>query len=150
MSPSCPISTRYIDSNIVRLISLQVAILSLVFIYTSNIIFAYILLVDYIARVLRIDSLSPFSLVSNSLVSILSLEKKMSNEAPKRFALHLGFSIAIVIVVGSLAEFSNLVLLSAIILFACSLIETLFNFCIGCKMYYMLQLGKYLYKKGDI
>lgn len=150
MSPSCPISMRYVDSNIIRLISLQVALFSIALIFSASIIFAYVLLIDYVARVSRLSFLSPFTLFAQSIVTLFSIEEKKSNEAPKRFALYLGFSIAIIITLAFIFNFYAVVFIATIILFTCSIIETLFDFCIGCKIYYMLQLGINMYKKGDL
>ena len=146
---SCPISLRYIDSNMVRLISLQVALFSIALIYFVNEWFAYILLWDYIARFFRINFLSPFYIVAKGIINIFSIEEKMGNEAPKRFALQLGLGISIFISAGVAFELYSLFMPAVIILFICSMVETLFDFCVGCKMYYMLQLGTRFYKKGD-
>ena len=64
MSPSCPISTRRVDSNMVRIISFQVAIFTVILLFTQESIFALVLLFDFFMRTIRRPNLSPFYLVA--------------------------------------------------------------------------------------
>jgi hypothetical protein len=46
------------------------------------------------------------------------------------------------IVVFYFAGFTTFSTMVAVILLICTLLETLFDFCIGCKLYYVIQIGK--------
>ena len=142
MSPSCPISTQRIDSHLVRIVSLQVALMTLVLLMTNASVIALILLFDFTMRLLRLTQLSPFRIVGSWMMSVLNIAPKWSDESPKRFALYLGFGITLILTVAAIAKLTLFATVVAGILFVCSLLETLLDFCIGCKLYYLLQIGK--------
>lgn len=140
MSPSCPISAQRIDSNIVRIISFQVVIFVLMLLYTQAVPFALILLYDFLVRAIRKPSWSPFAQIAKWSAKGLGLKPNYSNEAPKRFALYLGLAFASLLVLLYAAGWSKIATAVALILLFCALLETLFDFCIGCKLYYAIQL----------
>lgn len=142
MSATCPISMRSIDSNMVRVISAQVLVFTLVLFVTQSIIFASILLFDFIMRFFRLSYLSPFHIVAKSILHLFSATPRWSNEAPKRFALYLGVGISLVLVFSLIFSLSTFSMAITVILFICAALETLFDFCIGCKLYSILQLTK--------
>lgn len=144
MSPSCPISRRSVDANIVRTISLFVTLTSLAFLLTANNIFAYLLLIDFSLRLFRLNHLSPFFQLSLGILKMLNIQPRMSNEAPKRFALYLGWSIAIMIVTLIAFGLTHLTLYLVAILLVCASLEMLFEYCIGCKLYQYLNIAKFI------
>jgi hypothetical protein len=140
MYQSCPISLRRVDSNNVRIISFQVALFSVLILWTGNMFFAMILLFDFLMRTLRLTHLSPFQLIAKLLLASWKVTPKLCDEAPKRFALYLGLIISSILVLLFLIELTNPATFIVIILFICALFETVFDFCIGCKIYYAIQL----------
>ncbi|PHS37154.1 MAG: hypothetical protein COB07_11415 [Sulfurovum sp.] len=140
MSPSCPISTRRVDSNMVRIISFQVAIFTVILLFTQESIFALVLLFDFFMRTIRRPNLSPFYLVATFILSGWGIAPKLCDESPKRFAMYLGLVTSLFLVVFYAAGFSTFATVIGIILLICALLETLFDFCIGCKIYYGLQI----------
>jgi len=142
MSPTCPISTKRVDTNMVRIISLQVVVFTLVLIFTQNSFFALILLFDFAVRTLRKTEWSPFHTLGKLVLNRWGGEAKLCDESPKRFALYLGLIIALFLALFYLAGSVQIATVIATVLLACALLETLFDFCIGCKIYYALQLIK--------
>ncbi len=142
MSKSCPISLRSIDSNLVRIISAQVSLVVMILLITKLPIFALILLFDFLARALRRQELSPFLLIGKSIVKILNLKENMCDEAPKRFALFMGLSISFTLSILYLINLPIYATIVSVILLICALLETMFDFCFGCKIYQILQLIK--------
>jgi len=140
MYQSCPISLKRVDSNIVRIISLQVAVSVVVILWSANIFVAMILLFDFLMRTLRLTYLSPFHCIGRSLLRFWKVTPKFCDEAPKRFALYLGLGISTVLVLLFLIEFTNIAIYIGIILLICAVFETVFDFCIGCKIYYAIQI----------
>ncbi len=138
MAPSCPISLQRVDSNFVRLISVQIASVSLLLLLTHNYLLVFLLFMDFSLRLLRVRAISPFAIVALFFVKKLQLTPRPSDEAPKRFALYLGWSMSLLMVLFVLFGVWNGVLFLAWILLACSMMEALFEFCIGCKLYYLL------------
>ncbi len=142
MSKSCPISLKSTDSNLVRIISAQVSLATMILLITKLPIFALILLFDFLARALRIQELSPFLLIGKSIVKILNLKEHMCDEAPKRFALFMGLSISFTLSILYLSNLPIYATIVSVILLVCALLETMFDFCFGCKIYQILQLLK--------
>ena len=142
MSPSCPISTRRVDSNMVRVISFQVALFTVILLITQESIFALVLVFDFFIRAIRQPNFSPFQIVGQFVLKGWGIAPKLCDESPKRFALYLGLLTSLFLAVFYLAGFTSLATIIAGILLICALLETLFDFCIGCKIYYAIQIGK--------
>ena len=87
MSPSCPISTRRVDSNMVRIISFQVALFTCYLLITQESFFALVILFDFFMRALRQSNFSPFQIVGNFVLKGWGVAPKLCDESPKRFAL---------------------------------------------------------------
>ena len=146
MSPSCPISTRRVDSNMVRVISFQVALFAVILLFTQESIFALILLFDFFMRTLRQPNFRPFHIVGTFVLIGWGIAPNFCDESPKRFALYLGLVASLFLAVSYLAGFTTFATIIAVILLLCALLETLFDFCIGCKIYYALQIMNTLKK----
>lgn len=147
MSQSCPISLQSVDSNLVRIVSFQIAILTSIFIFTHSLAIALSLLFDFSMRLFRYTQLSPFQVLGQFILTKLHINPKYSDEAPKRFALFLGFFMAWFLLLFTVIGFVKVALLIAGILVLCTIIETVFDFCIGCKMYAIIQLSKGIFSK---
>jgi len=146
MSPSCPISTRRVDSNMVRMISFQVALFTVILLFTQESIFALILVFDFFMRTIRQPNFSPFHIAGTFVITGWGIAPKLCDESPKRFALYLGLVASLFLAVFYLAGFTAFATIIAVILLICALLETLFDFCIGCKIYYALQIMNTLKK----
>jgi len=142
MSPSCPISTRRVDSNMVRVISFQVALFTVILLVTQESAFAFVLLFDFFMRALRQTNFSPFQMIGKFVITGWGIAPKLCDESPKRFALYLGLVTSLFLVVFYASGFTTLATVIAVILLICALLETLFDFCIGCKIYYAIQIVK--------
>jgi len=142
MAQVCPISTRRVDSNIARIISFQVVLFTTILLITQENIFAFILLFDFFMRALRQPQLSPFHIIGKFILTGWGVAPKLCDESPKRFALYMGLLTSLFIAVFYVAGFTTFATVITSILLFCALLETLFDFCIGCKIYYAIQLGK--------
>jgi len=142
MAQVCPISTRRVDSNMIRAISFQVALFTVIFLLSQESFFALVLLFDFLMRALRLSNLSPFHIVGTFVLTGWGIAPKLCDESPKRFALYLGLVTSLCIVIFYMADFTVFATGLAMVLLICALLETLFDFCIGCKIYYAIQIGK--------
>lgn len=140
MSPSCPISTIRVDSNMVRIISFQVALFTVILLFTQESIFALVLLFDFFIRTIRKPKFSPFYHIATFILTGWGIAPKFCDESPKRFALYLGLVASLFLAVFYLAGFTTFATVITIILLICALLETVFDFCIGCKIYYAIQI----------
>ncbi len=139
MAKTCPISTRRINSKIVRFISAQVVIFVVALAITKMPIFALVLCIDFIARFFRVQKFSPFFILGQFSSKILSLEPKFVDEAPKRFALVMGLVMSFILLGTYGFGFYSFGVTVASIIFLCALLETLFDYCVGCKIYYIIK-----------
>ena len=142
MSPSCPISNRPVDSNIVRIISGQVLLFTMFYLLTGISVWMVIVLVDFVMRGMRKNRYSLFYRIANFIVSKRKIPPRYTDEAPKRFALSIGIFAASTILLFSFLEYSLVAYTVTVILMICAFLEAAFDFCIGCKLYYALQLLK--------
>jgi len=131
----------------VRIISFQVAMMTLVLIITGNSFLAFMLLFDFAVRISRRPELSIFHLVAKLMVNWWDITPKLCDESPKRFALGMGLFVSFILVVFYLSGLDTLAMSVGIMLLFATLLETVFDFCIGCKLYYKIQLIKGIFNK---
>jgi len=146
MSPSCPISTRRVDANMVRVISFQVALFTVALLFTQETIFALVLLFDFFVRAIRRPHFSLFYTLGNFVLKGWGIAPKLCDESPKRFALYMGLVTSLVLLFCYVAGLTGTATVIAIVLLVFALLETIFDYCIGCKIYYAIQLIKVAYK----
>lgn len=144
MTQSCPISFKRIDANFVRIVAVQVIATALLLIFTQELIFAFILLFDFSVRILNLKKLSIFSYIAQSTIKYWNLEANFCDEAPKRFALQVGIVIITLFTLLYLLNFDIIASILVSILLLCAFLEATFDYCVGCKVYYILQ---YIYPK---
>jgi len=142
ISASCPISLRRVDANMVRAMSFQVVLFVIILLFTQESFFALVLLFDFTVRTLRLSKFSPFHFIAQFILTGWGIAPKLCDESPKRFALYMGLGISLVLAVLFAVGFTIIATLIAVVLLVCALLETLFDFCIGCKIYYAIQLIK--------
>ena len=140
MTQSCPISFKRIDANFVRLIATQVIAIALLLLFTQHLLFAFILLFDFTARVLNFKHLSPFAFISKNIIGHFQIKAELCDEAPKRFALYLGLTIVSLLTLFYIFKLTIIASTLLIILLICAFLEAAFDYCIGCKVYYLLQV----------
>ncbi len=142
MYQSCPISLRSVDAHIVRIVSFQIAMSTIAFLITQEGFFAYLICFDFILRALRKHMFSPFYMIANQIVAKWSIDPQWCDESPKRFALYLGLVLSLFLVFVFQSGFHLLAITASVVLFTCAMLETLFDFCIGCKLYFVIQFFK--------
>jgi len=139
VTQTCPISFKRVDANFVRIIAAQVISIALLLVYTQEIIFALILLFDFSVRILNLKQLSILAYIAQLIIKYFKIEAQLCDEAPKRFALYVGI---IIIVMFTLLYFFQLNILASMlvsILLLCAFLEATFDYCVGCKIYHLLQ-----------
>uniref|UniRef100_UPI00286822FB DUF4395 family protein n=1 Tax=Sulfurovum sp. TaxID=1969726 RepID=UPI00286822FB len=107
MAQVCPISSRRVDANMVRVISFQVALVTVILLITQESIFAAILLFDFFMRTVRQSHLSPFHMISKFILTGWGVAPKLCDESPKRFALYMGLVISLFLLVFYVAGFTT-------------------------------------------
>lgn len=141
----CPISTEKVNKSVVRITGFIVASFVVLYALTSNITFIAFMLIDFIIRAFTPLKFSPFSYSANQITRLLKLAPKSIDKAPKLFASRVGFIFALTtIILFFVNPTASLVVAFVLMVFA--LLESLFDFCVGCVVYTFIVLP--LHKKG--
>lgn len=139
VAPACPITFRQIDGTITRINSLSITLILIAYLFSSQIVLIYILGVDLIIRLFINKKLSPVNQLSSLIKMLIRAETQNTDAGAKQLASYfaLGFSWA-VIILHSLGFF-NMAIIVSIIFVSCSLMELVFNYCVGCKIYFIYK-----------
>lgn len=139
VTQTCPISFNRVDANFVRIIAAQVISIALLLIFTQELIFALILFFDFSVRILNLKQFSILAYIAQFIIKNFKIKVQLCDEAPKRFALYVGI---IIITLFTIFYFFQLNIMASIlvsILLFCAFLEATFNYCVGCKVYHLLQ-----------
>lgn len=150
----CPISQVKIDSNVSRLTSFMVSILIALYAYTRVPYYMIIVVVDYSIRAFGNPLYSPLRWLADGIVRLFRFSGPKIDQAPKIFASRLGFLCATVSAL--LFYFQALVgsVSMALLLLCFTILDSVFNFCVGCIIYHYIVFPFYQRKlshsKGSV
>ena len=139
MSNSCPLNFERVDSNISRLSSLFIASLVILYLFTPNIYILIFLVLDFTIKLFINKELSPITMLSQSIRSAFRMKDKFTDGGAKRLAGIFGLLFVVLLI---LTHFLNAwigSLVVATIFLSCSLFDVFFNYCIGCKVYFIIK-----------
>jgi len=139
MSYSCPLSFENIDSNVSRFNSLFVSLLLIAYLYSFNIVIVYFLLFELSMRLFIKKDATILHKVSKSMKAIFKLKDKPTDSGAKRLAGYFAILFLILLLIGNSLNIYAFSLVVACIFFICSLMDAFFNFCIGCKIYFIIK-----------
>ena len=144
----CPISTETIDSNVSRLTVFFNVILMAIFLVTLNPVFIIVVTLDYFIRAAIDVKYSPIRLIALWGIGLLRLKKKPIGLAPKVFASRLGFLVALASAVLIFFNYTIASMVSVGLLMVLSIMDSVFNFCVGCWIYSYLVIPFYKKKQS--
>lgn len=139
MQQSCPINFQTYDNTISRISSVGVAILLAVYLWTSQIGIVFFIIADLVVRVFIDKRFSIVYYVSISLKRLLGLQSVIKDSASKRLATYFGLVFSSLIVVFHLLHQQEALYAMAGIYMLCLLLDAFFDFCLGCKIYYLIK-----------
>ncbi len=142
MSKSCPIMNRKVDANLIRINAALVVALTVAFIYTGSIFFALIIAIDFFMRVFLKEKCSYLLRISAFLKKIFIKKEVIVDAGPKKVANIFGFVFAYTMLFFAVLGFAKTALSIATVLLICALLEAVFNYCVGCQVYYIYQTVK--------
>ncbi|WP_420627979.1 DUF4395 domain-containing protein [Candidatus Leptofilum sp.] len=135
----CPISTQRISRHVVRLTGLMMATMIALYLLTGNIAFIMAIVVDYFIRAFTTLPYSPFSWVAMQITRQANWPPKQIDKAPKIFAARVGWLFAVgTAVLYFIAPPASLIVGATLMAFA--LLESVFDFCVGCVVYTYIVL----------
>ncbi len=139
----CPISNVKVDGNVNRLTAFIVVIFLALYLYTSNPYFMIIAAMDYFIRAFVNHRYSPLRLIARGVSNLIHLPKKEINVAPKIFASRLGFLCAFASVIFFYVGMPTASIIITIILSSLAIMDSVFNYCVGCLIYNTLVFPFY-------
>lgn len=135
MEVSCPISAERVNENVIRIIALMVSAIAIVCILSGNYYAMLFLLVDFAVRAFTSGYFSLLKQIAIQIANLLSLPKKMTDLAPKKFAATLGLGFCLLISSVYLLQFHTAAILLTSILLIFATLEGVFAICVGCYVY---------------
>jgi len=131
----CPISFEKIDSNVSRFTVLIGVLFIAAFIVTKEPLFMIIATVDTLIRAVFNAKYSPMNLASSKVIGLMKLEKKPIDSGKKIFASRLGMLCGIASLILFYANYEFGALIVAGFWAALAILDSVFNFCVGCIIY---------------
>ncbi len=140
MAQSCPINFQLVDGTITRLNTLSVSVVLTLFLVSHNPMWMYLLFFDFMMRLYGCKTLSFSYLISTLIKDTFNLKTHNVDAAAKRLAAHFGLFFVLMLVVAVHLHMTFLIYLLAGLFLVCLLTDLLFDYCVGCKIYFILNL----------
>jgi len=137
MSYSCPLNFEQVDSNISRISSFIVASLVITYAVSLNIFILYFLFLDFVNKLFFKKEYSPIAMLALFIKKLFRIKNKYCDGAAKRLATYFGLLFIFLLIVTSLFDFYILSLFVLVTFLSCSFLDAFFNYCLGCKIYYI-------------
>lgn len=139
MSYTCPISFEKIDSNVSRISAMIVATFVVTYLATSNVYILYILFFDFYMKLFCQKKFSIITQFSKAVKIIFRLKDKFSDSGAKRLAGYFGMFFILLLITGAHLNLHFFSMVVGAIFLACSLLDAFFNYCFGCKIYFIIK-----------
>lgn len=140
MSYACPVSFEKVDSTVSRISSLIVSVFVIYYLYSLNLYILYFLFLDFFMRVFCQKKLSLIHISSKLVKKVFALKDKNSDAAAKKLAGIFGIFFILILI--PLHQFGLGEVFSYIIggiFILCSLADVFLDYCVGCKIYYIIK-----------
>ncbi|MEW6067504.1 MAG: DUF4395 domain-containing protein [Nitrospirota bacterium] len=139
MNKICPISNKNINEKVVRVNAMITALFILSSLITTYRWIIIILAIDFFIRGFLNSSYSLFTILSKKIIHVLKIKHNIVNSGPKIFAAKIGFIFCLIIFIFYSLNFILLAKIFSIIFLFCALLEALFAFCVGCRIYSLVR-----------
>lgn len=136
---SCPISFIKIDANIVRINAFYILLLMSFYLMTLNKFIILFLIADFSIRLFVNKNYSPLYFLSLRTKELLHVKSRIEDSAPKILATYFGFLFLVLILLFDLLHVETLLYATSGILLVCLFLELAFDYCLGCKIYYLYK-----------
>lgn len=139
MAPACPIAFRQIDGTIVRINAISILVMLMAYLFSTQILFVYILGVDLIIRLFITEEFSPVQQLSRLLKGIIRAKTHNTDAAAKRLAAYFALGFAWAVIALHSLDLIYAAKAVSVIFASCAALELIFNYCVGCKIYYIYK-----------
>ncbi|WP_297442040.1 DUF4395 domain-containing protein [Sulfurimonas sp.] len=139
MSNACPLNFIKVDSSVSRLNSLFVSLLVLSYLYTNNVYILIFLSFDFVLKLFINVEISPIMRLAESIKSTFKIKDKYTDGGAKKLAGYFGLFFVVSLLITHFIHSWMLTFGIAIVFLTCSLLDVFFNYCIGCKIYFIIK-----------
>lgn len=139
MAPACPIAFRQIDGTIVRINAISITLILFAYLFSTQIIFIYILGLDLIIRLFINKKFSPIQQISRFVKNIVGAKTHNTDAAAKRLAAYFALLFAWTVIILHGFDLILAAKIVSVIFVSCASLELIFNYCVGCKIYYIYK-----------
>ncbi|MBU1658224.1 DUF4395 domain-containing protein [bacterium] len=139
MSYSCPVTFVQIDTNVSRFNSLFVSSLVVAYLGSSNVFILYFLALDFLIKLYINKKYSPLYILSRLMKKSLGLKNNFTDGGAKRLAAYFGLLFMLLLIITHLFNLWILSLLVAAFYLSCALLDVVLNYCLGCKVYFIIK-----------
>jgi hypothetical protein len=123
-----------VNENVVRVTALLIAVLVVLYAFTTSPFLVLFLLVDFTIRAFTNLQYSPLSWLAAQINRRLGLPVILTDKAKKIFSARVGVLFTLVILILSFVSPQSSIVVG-LILMGFALLESLFNICVGCLVY---------------
>ena len=139
MSQSCPLSFETVDSNVSRINSLIVSSLVVAYLVTFNVVIVYFLLFEFVMKLFCKKDVGIILKLSKFIKNSFKLKDKLADSGAKRLAGYFAILFLLLLVAGNNLNLYMFSMVVGVIFLSCSLLDVFFNYCIGCKIYFIIK-----------
>lgn len=139
MSNACPLNFQLVDSNVSRFTSLLVVLLVLFYLVSPNIFILLFLLLDFVLKLFISKKASLITHFAEFIKNSFKIEEKLVDGGSKRLAAFLGLFFIFLLILAKYALPWEMTLIIAATFLLCSLMDVFFDYCLGCKIYFIIK-----------
>ena len=135
MQTVCPITDKRIDEHVSRINAFITVLAVGLFIFFHLWEVLAFISIDFTIRGFFDSKYSPVCLLSKKVVDIFHLEGKVINAGPKLFAAQVGMVLSITSLILFFIHDNTVSMAVASVLGLFSFLESVFGYCVACKLY---------------
>lgn len=142
MNVDCPVSGERVNESVVRLVAFFVLVILGTSFVLNSVMGALFLAFDFCVRSFTDGKYSPLKNISMKVAELCKMPVKPVDAAPKKFAAGVGMFFSILLGIAFQYELDMMAYVVASIFGICAFLESVFAYCLGCKVYSLLKLAK--------
>jgi len=139
MAYACPVSFKNINLTVSRLSSFIVSMLVLYYLYSFNLFILFFLLIDFSTRLFYDKKFSLVDTSSRFLKGALRLKDIFGDSGAKKLAGIFGLIFVVILIISNYMDLKIFSFVVGGVFILCSLMDALVNYCVGCKIYFIIK-----------
>lgn len=109
------------------------------YLFSSQIFFIYVLGLDLIIRLFINKRFSPIQQISRFVKNLVGAKTHNTDAGAKRLAAYFALAFAWTVIALHGFDYIYAAKIVSVIFVSCSTLEFFFNYCVGCKIYYIYK-----------